>query len=381
MNIAFLTSEFPHPRIGNSGGIGTSIYNLSKGLVALGHVVILIVYAQKEDTFFIENNISFYLIKNIKFKGFSLFLTQKKIGKLINKLVADQKIDILEAPEWTGITSFIKPNCPVIIRLHGSDTYFCHLEERPVKWINKFHEKRALKNADGLISVSQFTAEVTQKIFNLKKEFTIIPNGIDLKVFSNTDKKHTIDNPTILYFGTIIRKKGLLELPFIFNEVFKENTKAKLILVGKDGADIISGNKSTWQMMQPLFSSEALLNVSYLGSIPYQEIKSNINEATVCVFPTFAETFGMVTIEAMALQKPIVASNIGWATEVIDDNVNGFLEHPKNHKQFANKILRLLSSVELQNQLGVEARKKVELQFTIEVITKKSLDLYKSVID
>jgi hypothetical protein len=83
MKIAFLTSEFPHPKMGSSGGIGTSILNLSKGLTAAGHEVSILVYGQKEDEFFIENDVFFYRIKNIKLKGFSRFFSQMKIQKLI----------------------------------------------------------------------------------------------------------------------------------------------------------------------------------------------------------------------------------------------------------------------------------------------------------
>ena len=57
MKIAFLTPEFPHPKMGSSGGIGTSILNLSKGLVSQGHEVCILVYGQKEDEFFNENAI------------------------------------------------------------------------------------------------------------------------------------------------------------------------------------------------------------------------------------------------------------------------------------------------------------------------------------
>ena len=55
MKIAFLTPEYPHPKTGHSGGIGTSIKNLSKGLVNEGHEVVVLVYGQKEDDFFTEN--------------------------------------------------------------------------------------------------------------------------------------------------------------------------------------------------------------------------------------------------------------------------------------------------------------------------------------
>jgi len=380
MKIAFLTPEFPHTKIGSSGGIGTSIQNLSKGLTDAGHQVSILIYGQKEDDFFEEDGISFYRVKNTKLKGFSRLLTQKKLQNLINKLVSENKIEILEAPDWTGITSNINPKCPVVIRLNGSDTYFCHLDNRPVKVLNKFHENRALEAADALLSVSQFTADLTKELFSLDRDFTVIPNSIDTDKFSFDDTIEIKEN-TILYFGTLIRKKGLLELPLIFNEVYKKNNKAKLILIGRDGSDIISGSSSTWLLMQSLFDSAALDHVKYIGSVPYTEIKQHICSATVCVFPTFAEALPVSWIEAMAMQKAIVASDIGWAKEVIDNNSNGFLVHPKNHKEYADRVIELLEGKKLRNRFGIEARKKVSERFSIEVVAKQSVDFYQKVIE
>ncbi len=379
MKIAFLTPEFPHPKMGSSGGIGTSILNLSKGLTLIGHQVFVLVYGQKEDEVFEENDISYYKIRNIKLKGFSRLLTQKKIERLINNLVENHQLAIVEAPDWTGITSYIKPKCPIVIRLHGSDTYFCHLDKRPVKLINKYHEKRALQHADALLSVSHYTVFVTKQLFGLQKEFTIIPNSIDIDNFAFSDKAKMQEN-TILYFGSLIRKKGLLELPLIFNEVYKQNKQVKLILIGRDVSDIITGNTSTWAMMQSLFDKDALQNVDYIGSVPYNKIQHYISSATVCVFPTFAEALPVSWIEAMAMQKAIVASNIGWATEVIDDGVNGFLVHPKEHEIYAQKIVELLENEALRNQFGIAARKKVAQKFSIEVVAKQSADFYQQVI-
>lgn len=379
MRVAFLTPEFPHPKMGSSGGIGTSILNLAKGLMTAGHEVYVLVYGQKEDEVFTENDIHYYRIKNVKLKGFSRLLTQKKIQKLINTLVKNKALDIVEAPDWTGITSEIKPNCPVVIRLNGSDTYFCHLDQRPVKTLNKFREKKALQNAEALLSVSQYTADVTKELFSLKTDFTIIPNSIDLENFSENDSNTKQEN-IILYFGTLIRKKGSLELPLIFNEVYQANNQAKLIIIGRDASDIVTGNSSVWSMMQPLFDKAAFQKVTYLGSVPYETIKEHINAATVCVFPTFAEALPVSWIEAMAMQKAIVASNIGWATEVIDNGVNGFLVPPREHQQFAQKIITLLENEALRNQFGAAARKKVEQKFSIEVVAKQSADFYKSII-
>lgn len=398
--IAFLTPEYPHSKTGSSGGIGTSIKNLAVGLLAEDCSVRVLVYGQKEEGIFEDNGIIVQQIKNVKFKGLSWYLTRKKIEKIINKLYDNAAIDLVEAPDWTGITSFIQPKkCPIVIRLNGSDTYFCHLDKRPVKWWNKFHEGRALKKADALLSVSKFTADLTNEVFGLQKEFTIIPNSIDIDLFDENDKKvqnnneqQNLKTPTsltfsegrgedILYFGSLIRKKGLLELPLIFNEVIKIKPEAKLILIGRDVPDTISGNFSTWQMMQELFSKEALPRVTYLGSVPYTEIQKQIELAIVCVFPSFAEALPVSWLEAMALQKPVVASNIGWANEVIDDGVNGFLVHPTSHIKYANKIVELLENTNLQKQFGIAARKKIEEKFSMKIVAKQSLAFYKNSTD
>lgn len=380
LKIAFLTPEFPHPKIGSSGGIGTSILNLSKGLLINNCEVCVLVYGQEKDDYFYENGIHFYQIKNIKVKGFSSWLTQKKIQKLINKLFLEKKIDVVEAPDWTGFSSGIKPKCPLVVKLHGSDTYFCHLDNRPVKLINKKNEKKALQNADGLLSVSDYTARITKELFGLNRDFTVIPNSVDLDYFSD-EEEFSQNNNTILYFGTLIRKKGLLELPLIFNEIYKLNSEAKLVLIGRDASDVISGNSSTWSMMQTLFDEEALKNVSYMGAIPYQEMKSQIVKASVCVFPTFAEALPVSWIEAMAMQKAIVASDIGWANEIIDNGIDGYLEHPKNHHEFAVKVANLLDDREKNKKFGTEARKKVINKFSLDTVAKQNIEFYKALIN
>jgi glycosyltransferase involved in cell wall biosynthesis len=232
-----------------------------------------------------------------------------------------------------------------------------------------------------LVSVSQFTADLTNQVFGLNKQFTIIPNAIDVNLFKNTSNMDNNLGKTILYFGSLIRKKGLLELPHIFNEVIQNNPEAQLILIGNDVPDIISGNKSTWQMMQELFSDQALQNVRYLGSVPYKEIKKQIDLATVCVFPSFAEALPVSWIEAMALQKAVVASNIGWATEIISDGQDGFLINPRDHVTYAQKILKLLDDTNLREEFGIKARNRIVQKFSIEIVAQQSFNFYKRVLN
>lgn len=376
MKIAFLTPEYPHERIGHSGGIGTSIQHLAQALHTLGHEVILLIYGQNEDAQFKDQGLQFYKIKNPKLKGLSWFLTRKKIQKLINSLHKAGKLDIVEAPDWTGIASFINVNCPIVIRENGSDTYFCHLDQRPVKAINRFHEKQALKQVDGIIAVSQFTGDLTNTLFNLNRPFTVIPNAITLDAFKPSNLNLDTTTKTILYFGTLIRKKGLLELPYVFNIVNQIHPDVTLLLVGKDSPDIKTESQSTWALMQPLFSETALRKVNYIGAVPYAKMREQIEAASVCVFPTFAEALPVSWLEAMALEKPIVASSVGWAKEVIDYGENGFLVHPTAHQEYADNIIKLLEDQRLSETFSKAARQKVVQRFSSKIVAQQSVDFY-----
>ena len=379
MNIAFVTPEFPNPKTGVAGGIGTSILNLSKGLSLLGNNVLIFVYGQNKDEVVSCEHYTIYKIKNRKFGSLTRFLTQKKVQSVLNILIAQDKVDIVEFPDWTGFSSNINLKCPNVIRLNGSDTYFCHLDNRKVKIKNYIEEKNALTKATGLLSVSAYTAILTKKLFTIDRNFEVIPNCIDLTKFINNNDIKVNEN-TLLYFGTLIRKKGLLELPLIFNEVYKKNPNVKLVLIGRDASDATSGAKSTWSIMKTLFDVNAINNVNYMGSVGYDEIKEHICKATLCIFPTFAEALPVSWIEAMALEKAIVASNIGWAKEVIDDGENGYLVDPINHILFAAKIIELIENETLRLSFGLKAKEKASKNFSIEVVAKKNLEYYKKLI-
>jgi glycosyltransferase involved in cell wall biosynthesis len=380
MKIAFLTPEYPHPKTGTSGGLGTSIHHLAKALVQMGHEIHLLIYAQPKDAIWEENGLVFHQIKNIKFKGLSWYLTRKKIEKYIDILYQKKQIHIVEAPDWTGITSFIKPKkCPIVIRLNGSDTYFCHLENRKVKWFNQFHEKKALQQAKGHISVSQYTATVTNQVFGGNFPFEIIPNGIEMNQFLELPKERYLEG-SILYLGTLIRKKGVLEIPEIFNRVVAKYPKATLHLVGADTSDIATKSPSTWQLMQKLFTKQAVKQVTYHGKVPYSRVKEFLEQANLVIFPSYAEALPLAWLEAMAMQKAIVASDIGWAEEVITDGKEGFLVHPTKHQEFSDKMLQLLENKDLASQFGIHAKQKIAQNFSNFQVAKQTINYYAKVL-
>jgi glycosyltransferase involved in cell wall biosynthesis len=115
--------------------------------------------------------------------------------------------------------------------------------------------------------------------------------------------------------------------------------------------------------------------------MPYNEVVNYIRKANVCVFPTFAETLGMVTIESMAMKKAVVNSNIGWSQELIIDGESGYLVHPGEHDLFANRISNLLDNDALCLKIGEQARKRVEAKFDINKLVTENIEFYKKVIN
>ncbi|MFS4483058.1 glycosyltransferase family 4 protein [Hyunsoonleella sp. 2307UL5-6] len=379
MKIAFLTPEYPHPKVNTSAGIGTSIKNLVEALVAKNIEVTIFVYHQESYTVIKEKGVTIHLIAKKSYKYCTWYFYRKHLQNYINAVITRENISIIEAPDWTGITMFTKFSVPLVIRFHGTDAYFCKLEKRKQKFKNFVFEKMAFKKASAYISPTNFTKEETAKLFSLApNKINVIANGIDLENFQN--KTPNMFTPkTLLYIGTVIRKKGVLELAKVFNKVIEKEPNAKLILIGSDAVDIRKG-VSTYKLMQDIFSDKAKASTNYLGKVSYAEITTHIKNAHVCVFPSFAETFGMVTVESMALQKPVVNTSIGWAQEIIDDGVNGYLLHPKETELYVEKIITLFDDRDLSVKIGKSARKKVEKKFNIDLIVEENISFYKKVI-
>ncbi|MCH4821570.1 glycosyltransferase family 4 protein [Gramella lutea] len=378
MHIAFLTPEYPHERSTPSGGLGTSIRNLAETLVEKDEKVSVLIFGQEIDRNFSENGIQFYLIKQRKYPFGGWYFYRKHLEKIINELTEEKQIDILETPDWTGITAFMKFCIPHVIRLNGSDGYFCELEERQQKYKNRLFEKNALKNADSILSVSDFTGKKTMQLFDLERSYKVIPNSIKVENFRPSTKKP--ETGRILYFGSLIQKKGVLELAEIFNNLIQEKPDAQLILAGRDVIDIFE-KISTLELLKRKLSEEALKRTEYVGSLDYSMVRKEIEKASVIVLPSFAEALPMTWIEAMAMEKALVTSNIGWAPEVMLDQKTGYMVDPRNHKLYASRILELLEDAELSEEMGRAAREQVLKKFASRLVAEKNIQFYQELIE
>jgi len=379
MHIAYLTPEYPHKKISNGGGMGTSIKNLVEALVALGHQVSVFVCGQPANDVFIENQITFHLLAQKKYALGGFYFYRKHLEKYIHKNAVG--IDILEAPDWTGITAFMNLKIPLIVRFHGSDTYFCHIENRPQKFKNKFFEKNAVRKAKAFIAPTHYAGDVSIKLFQLPKErLKVIPYGLQLEHFKN-ESPEDYSPYTVLNIGTLIRKKGVFQLIEVFNKLVERFPQAQLLFIGGDSNDVATGRSSTWEILQEKMSIEAKANVIYLGKLPYVEVRDQMVKAHVCVFPSLAETLGMVTIESMALGKAVVNTNIGWAQDLIDHEKDGYMHHPDDIDSYVDTISMLFDDPKEVQRIGSKAVQKVKERFDIKKNALDNVAFYQSILN
>ncbi|QXP67495.1 glycosyltransferase family 4 protein [Polaribacter sp. AHE13PA] len=374
MHIAFITPEYPHPNFkGSIGGIGTFTKNLADELVKKGERVTVFVHSQNKAEVYNENGIEIHFVIKKRVKGITWYTNRRVFNKYVNKIILKNKIEVIEAPEWTGFTAFMNFKCPLLIRLHGSDTYFCDLENRPVKKKNKFFEKSALNGADRIIGVSDFVGLKTKELFGVKKEIDTIYNAISSYGFNPNHQQ--IKAKSLLYFGTLIRKKGVLEIAKMLNELVDVDDEVTIVLLGKDNKDIFTGT-STLGMIEDVLSEKAKQKVSYVEAVPYNQVINYIQQAEVVLLPSFAEAFPMTWLEAMSMEKKLITSNIGWAKELMIDGVTGFMIDPTNTEDFKNKTLTLLNNPEEADKMARNARQRIVDVFDMNKIIIENIKLY-----
>jgi glycosyltransferase involved in cell wall biosynthesis len=89
----------------------------------------------------------------------------------------------------------------------------------------------------------------------------------------------------------------------------------------------------------------------------------------------------MTWLEAMAMEKALVTSDIGWAKEVMINSLTGFTVDPKDHQKYAAKVLQLLNDPALALKMGKAAREQVVARFSSEVVVRRNIEFYEGIVE
>lgn len=351
------------------GGISEHIHHLYIEMKRKGHTVHIL-----------TGNPLFKSVKNegsdIKRVGYSISIPANKsfaqvsVGlKMIfdiKNLLEREKYDIIHihgalAPTLPLITLFFS-NSTNIITFHAAFDRSIGYEalKSPLK---KFFER-----IDGVIAVSEEAKRSVYRYF--PGEYTIIPNGVDLKRFSPNNPKleNYIDGRiNLLFVGRQDPRKGIKFLYKAMDYIVDEITDVRLIVVGKGFL------KKYYELS---ISDKAKEHIIFEDYVDWSLLPLYYNTANIFVSPaTGGESFGIVLLEAMASGTPVVASNIRGYRQVIKHKYNGYLVKPKDPKDLADGIIEVLKNRELREQLKKNGLEFVK-RFSWENVSDEILDFY-----
>jgi glycosyltransferase involved in cell wall biosynthesis len=120
--------------------------------------------------------------------------------------------------------------------------------------------------------------------------------------------------------------------------------------------------------------------MTYIDAVPYDEVISYIQKAHVVLLPSFAEAFPMSWLEAMAMEKKLITSNIGWAKELMVEGETGCMVNPSDTEVFLIKMICLLENKEASLRMAKQARQRVKNDFDVYEIFQENINLYKNIL-
>jgi glycosyltransferase involved in cell wall biosynthesis len=240
--------------------------------------------------------------------------------------------------------------------------------------LNVFLGYPLFKRVDKVIAVSKAIKEELVRVYHLPRERVVaIHNGIDLSSFTDLRVQEGKEH-TILSVGRLAWRKGYKYLIDAMPNVLSEYSNAKLLLVG----DVVTNEVPLQQYVRKRGIENSVL---FLGNVSAERLFSLYHEAEVYVQPSLYEPFGITILEAMSMRKPVVATRVGGIPEIITNGAEGLLVEPRNSLQLGKAIINVFSDSSCRRRFGSNARKRVEREFTWEVIAKKTLEFYTNLLN
>ncbi len=401
MKIALFTNEFP-PNI--YGGAGVHIDFLSQELTKLAAVEVRCFGHQEEVT------------ASMNVLGIQSSLTKpedennphlKMFHNLSRNVEMSQhtlQADIIHCHTWythlAGIFSRELLQSPLILTTHSLETH------RPWKveqlgngyFLSRWIEHHAYNTADGIIAVSeQMKTDVIEAYGVAPEKVTVIHNGIDPDFYAptfDTDllKEYGINPeiPFVLFVGRITRQKGISQL-ISAAKYFHDHCQIVLCAGAPDTEEIA---KETEELIADLKASrKGVILISEM--LPREKIKVLYSHARVFACPSLYEPFGIINLEALSCETPVVGSAVGGIPEIIVESETGYLielesvsrtdfnpKYPDTFQQnFAAKVNLLLEDENLATQMGKAGRKRVLDKFSWTAIAKTTYQYYETVIN
>ncbi|AXY74424.1 glycosyltransferase family 1 protein [Paraflavitalea soli] len=257
-----------------------------------------------------------------------------------------------------------KKNIPFIIHFHGGVLAYQKSNSFLVKWMVKAATQLIVLNEDEKESIQRLYQVPPQKVL-------ILRNCIDL----NEIPAFTNDTPSynrIIYFGRLHLPKGLKEIVEALKIIKAQQLNFKLEVYG-------SGPDETW-FLDALKSSLGD-SFEYKGVVWGSQKWHSLNNSDIFLLPSHGEGMPMALLEAMALGKTVVVSDVDAFKKVVIDNENGFLAQQRSSDDLARSLAAVLSNPAKQSEVGKKARATIEKDYSSDYYIKSLNTVYNSLLN
>lgn len=300
--------------------------------------------------------------------------------------------DLVHANFWTsGMVACqlkIIENIPFVLTFHGLGAIRKIYQQE----VDKFSEIRTKIEAEISKYADQIIAECPQDRHDLinyyqatENKITIIPCGFSKEEFYPVNKNYARkllhldpEENVILQLGRITPRKGIDNVISALAQLNRKNVPTRLLIVGGEWNKSSSPELKRLEMLAN--HEEVDLLVDFVGRIDRELLKYYYSAADIFITTPWYEPFGITPLEAMACGTPVIGSNVGGVKYLVVDGKTGFLVPSKDPNALAQKIEELLSDKQLMFDMGAEAIKRVNSEFTCTHVSNKISNLYRSML-
>ncbi len=390
LTVMMLTWEFP-PRI--IGGISPHVYYLSKNLSKNGVKVYVVTCdfpgAPEHETI---DGVEVYRTDSYKnpapdFATWVYLMNmnmQKEAAALVRSIGG--KVDVFHAHDWLVATAgiglkhiFRKPFFATIHSTEIGRRNGIHFDyERMI------HETEAWLTYEAwkVICCSDYMVSHVRWAFGLPEDkLVMVSNGVNTEVYDKNDKEDLSqfrkrfalpDEKIVLFVGRLVYEKGIHVLVSAMPKVL-EKANAKLVIVG---------NGYMKEQLSSLVAKIGLeRKVMFTGFVDDDTLRKLQMSADVSVVPSLFEPFGIVALEAMAAKSPVVVSDTGGLSEIVEHDVSGVKVYVNNPDSLAWGITKVLTDEGYANWIRINAYKKIQEKYNWGKIAQQTRGMYENVLN
>ena len=387
MKILMLTWEYP-PRV--VGGISRVVYDLSHTLIKDGHEVTVITYKDGDTPYFEDDKgvkvyrVDNYMINPNNFIDWIMQLNFNMIAKANEIITEEGKFDVIHAHDWlvayAAKTLKSSYNMPIVATIHATESgRNSGIHDEQQRYINDTEWMLTYEAAEVIVNSNYMKGEI-QRLFGLPYDkINVVANGVNLSSFNGVERDYNfrrqfaMDNEKIILFlGRLVYEKGVQHLISAMPKILEGYHDVKLVIAGKGGMiDELKAQVEAMGISQKVY---------FAGYLNGKDVQKMYKAADISVFPSTYEPFGIVALEAMLAERPVVVSDIGGLNEIVQHRENGMKTYAGNANSIADSILELLYDHKLSAEIVKKAKNKVRNEYNWSKIAQDTHFTYQKAI-